>query len=117
MNDLLLETRRALAQAKAERAAREASARAPLVEAQQQLAAVQAETAALQERIEAFKREQATARERRPIGDMTTPVVRLLCGLPVFIAAAVSLPDSGTVQVMIAGLVLACVAVVRGIGD
>lgn len=88
MNDLLLETRRALAQAKAERTARDASARAPLVEAQQQLAAVQAETAALMERIEAFTREQATARERRPITDMTAPVLRLLFGLPVFIAAS-----------------------------
>ena len=117
MSTVLLETQRALARAKAELGERDASARAPLVAAQQQVDAVRAEIAALTRRLEALTHEEKTAVQRRPMNDAEVlQVSRLLLAVPIFIAAAVALPEHGTVQMMIGGLVVACVAVGRGIG-
>lgn len=112
---LLDETKAELARVKAELDEREATTRAPLIAAQERVDSLRAQVDELRARINALKVEANDAGVYTPFGDAEAGrVARLLLAGPVFIAAAISLPDH-TVQAMVAGLLVAVAAIVWGL--
>ncbi len=112
---LLDEAKAELVRVKAEIDEREAAIRAPLIAKQHTVDSLRAQADELRARINALKLEANDAGVYTPFGDAEAGrVARLLLAGPMFIAAAISLPDH-TVQAMVAGLLVAVVAIVWGL--